>query len=126
MLAENTRQREDQGAPVRNLVPRFDPKRRDDRLRSVDDDLPAQVVLDQLGDLIARQRMRDSAAKVHAQLLQNLHAQSTLPGRPPMFNQLAGAFVLWTSRAVMGVNQSVRVDEIFGACGAHRSLTRRS
>jgi hypothetical protein len=29
---------QDQGIPVRELVPRFDPKRRHDRLRSVDDD----------------------------------------------------------------------------------------
>src|SRR5271154_711421 len=31
---------QDQGVPVRDLVPRFDLKRGDDRLRSVDDDLP--------------------------------------------------------------------------------------
>ncbi len=35
---------QDQRVPVRNLLPRFDPKRCDDHLRSVNGDLPTQVV----------------------------------------------------------------------------------
>ena len=63
---------QDQGVPVGDLVARFDLKGGEDRLRGVDDDLPTQVVLNQLFDLCAGQRMRDSAAKIHAELLQNL------------------------------------------------------
>ena len=101
----------DQCIPVRDSVPRFDSKRCDDRLWSVDDNLPTQVVLNQLRDLVARQRTRYSATKIHAQLLQNLRTQCALPCGPQMLNQLAGAFVLPTSRAVMGLNQDAGIDE---------------
>src|SRR5258708_3625427 len=63
---------QDQGVPVGDLVPRLDFKGGDDRLRSVDDDLPTQVVFDQLCDVIARQWIRYSATKIYAELLQDL------------------------------------------------------
>src|SRR5208282_5468935 len=112
---------QDQSVPVRNLVPRFDPEGCDDRLRSVDDDLPTQVVLNQLCDLIAGQRMLHSATKIHAELLQDLRTQSSMPRGPQMLNQLTSAFVLRASLALMGVNQNVGVDEIFGTCRGHSS-----
>src|SRR5258708_35590986 len=101
---------QDQGFPVQDLVPRLDPKGCDDRLRSVDDDLPTQVVLNQLRDLVARQRMCHSATKVHAELLETLRTQSTLTRGPKMLSQLACAFVLRASLAVMCVNQAVGFD----------------
>ena len=65
---------QDQGVPVGDLVARFDRKSCDDCLRSVDDDLPTQIVLDQICDLVARQRVRNSATKIYAELLQDLCA----------------------------------------------------
>src|ERR1700694_391905 len=64
--------------------------------------------------------MRNSAAEIHAELLQNLRTQGASPRGPQMFNQLAGAFVLPAGLAVMRVNQDVGVDEIFGIRRGHR------
>jgi hypothetical protein len=88
-LRSSRRLVQDQGVPVRDFVARFDLKGGENRSRSVEYDLPAQVVLNQLPDLCAGQRMRNSA--MPAALLPTLRLSSgqfemvdTVPRRPPV------------------------------------------
>jgi hypothetical protein len=116
---------EDQGVPIGNFVAGFDLEGGQNRLGSVDDDLPTQVILDELSDLGGWQWVADSAAQIHAELLQNLGAESALSGGPKMFEQLASAFVFEAGiaiagRGVVSIDKDVGIDEIPGSGGCHR------
>src|SRR5712671_936226 len=107
------RRLQNKGVPERSLIPHFDLESLNHSLRSVHHDLPAHVVMNEPPDFVHAQRTRDLSPQIDAKLLQHLSAQDSLRACPQFLNQIASALVLDARRTVMGIDQNVRVHEVF-------------
>ena len=84
-----------QSIPKRDLVPRFQVQRLQNRVAPVYDNLPREVVGHDVTRGLRVQGLLRLSSQIDGQFLQDLSADDTRPALPQLFNERLRARVLW-------------------------------